>query len=233
MFVVFKLLYFVGFLFLYGIISVLMTIAALPSFYLIRSSWQPSEPAFSLFMVFLGLMLAMTLLMFVFALSIRLINMLFRLREGSSSVYGTQMIIWSVQYVFMNFMNTFFLPVLRTTPLINLFYRLMGAKIGANVFFNSSFIYEPQFIEIGNNSRIGENAVIAPHTTEGSQFICAKITIGKNVTIGQYCQILPGATIGDNVIIAAGAIVPKNKLIEANTIYGGNPLKLIKHRQIN
>jgi acetyltransferase-like isoleucine patch superfamily enzyme len=119
-----------------------------------------------------------------------------------------------------------FLPILRTTPLLSLFYRLLGARVSSSVLFNSSLIYEPHLVEIGDNSRIGENAVLVPHTTEGKTFICRKIRIGKNVTIGQYAQILPGATIGDNVIVGAGAVVSKGKIIRDNSIAWGNPLQI-------
>ena len=56
--------------------------------------------------------------------------------------------------------------------------------------------------------------------------IPAPIRIGKNVWIGSNSTILPGVTIGDNSVVAAGAVVTKN--VEANTIVGGVPAKIIK-----
>ncbi|MBU3202404.1 sugar O-acetyltransferase, partial [Clostridium estertheticum] len=44
--------------------------------------------------------------------------------------------------------------------------------------------------------------------------------------IGARAMILPGVTIGENAVIAGGAVVVKD--VEANTIVGGNPAKLIK-----
>lgn len=228
MFSFFKFLYFIGFVALFLIIAGFLTVAAVPTLFLIRTTWDVAHPVSSLFVAFAGVMGSMSLLMLLFAFFIRLYGVIAPLREGRSSIYGTQMILWAVQYVFMNFMNVVFLPMFRTTPLMNLFYRLMGAKVGRNVFFNSSFIYEPNLVRIGDNSRVGEKAVITPHTTEGKLFICKSITIGRNVTIGQYSQILPGAVIGDNAIVGAGAVVPKDCVVEDNAIYGGNPLRLLK-----
>jgi acetyltransferase-like isoleucine patch superfamily enzyme len=105
--------------------------------------------------------------LFACAVAIRMLNLIAPVKEGRSSVYSIAMAVWATQYFLINAMNTLFLPMLRTTPLLNLTYRLMGARIGKNVFFNSSYIYEPHLVTIGNNSRIGENAVIVPHTTEG------------------------------------------------------------------
>lgn len=228
MFTLFKSLYFVGFLVLFSLIAGLISVAAYPAYMLITTFWQANSPFTSLFVMALGFVLTLTLLMFVNVIFIRLLGIIFPIRTGKYSVYGMTMAVWSIQYLLMNFMNTVFLPVFRTTPLMNVFYRAMGAKIGDNVFFNTSYIYEPHLIEIGDNTRVGENAMIFPHTSEGKSFVCEKIIIGKNVTVGQYAQILPGAIIGDNVIIGAGSIVPKGKVIESNSIYGGNPISFIK-----
>ena len=52
------------------------------------------------------------------------------------------------------------------------------------------------------------------------------ITIGDNVWIGGNVLVCPGVTIGNNAVVAAGAVVVKN--VEANTVVGGVPAKLIK-----
>ena len=231
MFTIFKALYFIGFLILYVALAALVATAAYPFVVVVARLWNPQQLWLSLFAAATGVIFGLATLMLITAIAIRIIGWIFPIRVGASSVYGTQMMIWAVQYLFMNFMNTWFLPVLRTTPLMNLFYRLLGARIGANVFFNSSYIYEPQLVEIGANSRIGENAVIVPHTTEGKQFICKPITIGKDVTIGQYAQILPGAVIGDGAIVGAGTIVPKGYVVEPFTVQAGNPIQVLRRRE--
>ena len=50
--------------------------------------------------------------------------------------------------------------------------------------------------------------------------------LGKNVWVGSNSTILQGVTIGDNAVVGAGAVVTKD--VEANTIVGGVPAKLIK-----
>ncbi|EAT10909.1 hypothetical protein HF888_14305 [Bermanella marisrubri] len=229
MFALFKALYFIGFIILFSLIATLIGLSAYPGYFVVVNTWNSEAILSSLIFSGMAFVITLTVLMFSTAVFIRLVSVIAPIKEGQSSIYGSKMAVWAVQYLLMNFLNTVFLPVFRTTPLMNLFYRFMGARIGNNVFFNSSFIYEPHLLEIGDNSRVGENAIIVPHTTEGKNFTCKKVKIGKNVTIGQYCQIMPGAIIGDNVIIGAGAIVPKDKVIESNSIYGGNPISFIKH----
>ena len=54
------------------------------------------------------------------------------------------------------------------------------------------------------------------------------IIIGNDVWIGAGTSIMDGITIGDGAIVAANALVTKN--VEAYTIVGGVPAKLLKYR---
>ena len=76
-----------------------------------------------------------------------------------------------------------------------------------------------------------EGAYMFPpfYTDCGKNLIPKPVKIGKNVWIGANATILPGVTIGDGAVIAAGALVSKD--VEANTVVGGVPAKLIKRIQ--
>ena len=52
------------------------------------------------------------------------------------------------------------------------------------------------------------------------------INIKENVWIGDSAIICKGVTIGANSIIGAGAVVTKN--VPANSVYAGNPARLVK-----
>jgi acetyltransferase-like isoleucine patch superfamily enzyme len=56
----------------------------------------------------------------------------------------------------------------------------------------------------------------------------APIVIGNDVWIGHAAIILSGVTVGNGAIIGSGAVVTKD--IEAYSIVGGNPAKLIRKR---
>ena len=105
-------------------------------------------------------------------------------------------------------------------------------KIGRNVFINSCCQFQDQGgITIGDGTLIGPKTVIATlnhhqNPNKRANLIPKPVKIGKNVWIGANVTILPGVTIGEGAIIAAGAVVNKN--VEANTIAGGVPAKLIK-----
>lgn len=107
--------------------------------------------------------------------------------------------------------------------------------IGKNVFINSGCRFQDQGgITIGDGTLIGHNVVLAtvnhaldPHLNRKNHY--TPIHIGENVWIGSNVTVLPGITIGNWAVIAAGAVV--NKDVEAYTVVGGVPAKLIKRME--
>jgi len=63
-----------------------------------------------------------------------------------------------------------------------------------------------------------------------SKSILKSVKIGDAVWIGANVTILPGITIGDAAVVASGAVVVKD--VEAGSVVGGNPAKIIEKRDI-
>ena len=115
-------------------------------------------------------------------------------------------------------------------------------SVGENFYMNyDCLLLDIAPITIGDNCMIAPGVHIysathpIPYKERNEQMIAGKsiclefgkpVTIGHNVWIGGRSVILPGVTIGDGAIIAAGSVVTKD--VPANTIYGGNPAKLIR-----
>lgn len=125
-------------------------------------------------------------------------------------------------------------PVDETFGMFPPFYTDCGKNItvGKNVFINSGCRFQDQGgITIDDGAFIGHNVVLATlnhgiKPEDRATTYPAPIVIGKNVWIGANATVVPGVTIGENAIIAAGTVVTKG--VEANTIVGGNPAKVIR-----
>ena len=104
--------------------------------------------------------------------------------------------------------------------------------IGKNVFINSNCTMQDQGgVYIGDDVLIGHNVCLLTlnHDFEPekrAELHPSPIHIADKVWIGSNATILPGVSIGEGAVVAAGAVVTKD--VEANTIVGGVPAKLIK-----
>lgn len=101
---------------------------------------------------------------------------------------------------------------------------------GENVFINHSLTCMAiGGIEIEDNVMIGPQVTLltANHEFEDHwTLLVGKIQIKNNAWIGARATILPGIIIGENAVVAGGAVVTKD--VEANTVVGGNPARVLK-----
>lgn len=106
------------------------------------------------------------------------------------------------------------LPFMTGTIWGKLFYRILGCKIGKNVFINSKGLHDAYLLELGDNVVIGGDSNISCHIFEGDTLILGKIKIGSNTLISAESYIMPGAEIGEHCNIGIKAYVRKNRKIE-------------------
>ena len=137
-----------------------------------------------------------------------------------------------------------------------LLLRIFGLKCKKNIVcFPTIKVWAPWNIEFGSSVAIDDfvNLYSAEKIVIGSKvsisrdcFICtashnihypslplkvAPITISDGVWIGARSIVLPGVTIGEGAIVAAGSVVTKD--VDAWTIVGGNPARIIKKRELH
>ncbi len=156
----------------------------------------------------------------------------FRLIEGNFRYSDIPAMKWFFHNALMLLVRTLFMDFMLLTPSSNVFYTMMGAKLGKNVHINSKLVADLSLLEIGDNSVIGGNATVIGHVFEDYCLKLKKVKIGKNVTIGLNSVIMPGCEIGDGAIIAAGAVLVKDTKVDAGDIFVGIPAESIKNKRI-
>ncbi len=110
-----------------------------------------------------------------------------------------------------------------------LLYRLIGMQVGDDVSFAwqvTPDLFFPELICVGNNSIIGYNTTILAHEYLLQEWRVGPVHIGRNVTIGANCTILPGVVIGDGSVVSAMSLV--NKDVPPGATVGGVPVRLLQ-----
>lgn len=136
------------------------------------------------------------------------------------------------------------------------FYRLGGLHIGkgSTIHMGAKF-YNPSNIKIGEDSIIGEGAVLdgrgtltignhvdiasevmiynCQHDIQDVNFsaVCKSVVIDDYVFIGPRAIILPGVHVKKGSVVAAGAVVTKD--VDEAIIVGGIPAHVIGERKVN
>jgi non-ribosomal peptide synthetase-like protein len=123
-----------------------------------------------------------------------------------------------------------FVNWLRLTPLLPLYHRLMGARIGRRVHINTAVVADQNLLEIGDDTVIGGDVTLVCHSAERGHLLAAPVRIGRGVTVGLMAVILPGCTIGDGAVIAAGAVLSKGAQVGPGELWAGVPARRVGRR---
>ena len=95
----------------------------------------------------------------------------------------------------------------------NWLYRRMGAQVGAHVSVGLEVtldIFYPELVSIGDDTIVGFRTTILCHEFLHGEYRTAPVRIGKRVTIGANCTILPGVTIADDSVVSAHSLVNRD-----------------------
>ncbi len=120
-----------------------------------------------------------------------------------------------------------FVNWIRLTPVLPLYHRLMGARIGRRVHINTAVVADQNLLEIGDDTVIGGDVTLVCHSAERGQLVTAPVRIGSRVTVGLMAVILPGCTIGDGAVIAAGSVLSKGTQVGPGEVWAGVPARRV------
>lgn len=109
-------------------------------------------------------------------------------------------------------------------PLMRLLLRALGARMGANAYC-AGLMMDPQFVSVGDDSIIGNSAMIIPHVIEGDKLGFYPVRIGSRVTIGAGAVVLSDVVVGDDATVAIHSVVAKGTRIPDGEIWGGIPAR--------
>ena len=102
--------------------------------------------------------------------------------------------------------------------------KLFNIKIPYNTGVLDSFI-DSDFIEIGNNTILGEGSIIMSSMVLGDFLLMKKVILKEGCTIGAFSVIAPGTIVEEGVILGMGSFTKINQRLEKGFIHFGRPAK--------
>jgi non-ribosomal peptide synthetase-like protein len=137
--------------------------------------------------------------------------------------------LWSFYYFRFWFVNTIqsVIPVeyLSGTPLLNIYYRLMGAKIGRNVHLgtHNSAIFD--LLSIGSDSSIGTDASLLGYTVENGLLRIGPIRIGERCFVGTRAVVREHAVLESDSALEDLSMLPRGARVPPGEGWLGSPAR--------
>ena len=116
-----------------------------------------------------------------------------------------------------------FLEYLRGTPMMPSMLRLLGVKIGRDVYMNTTDITEFDCVEIGERSELNAWSGPQTHLFEDRVMKIGRIQIGERVTLGIRSTVLYDTVIGDGVLLGPLTLVMKGEKLPPDSAWHGSP----------
>jgi non-ribosomal peptide synthetase-like protein len=119
--------------------------------------------------------------------------------------------------------NLFLSKFLVGSPLANLYYRLLGAKIGKNSYLGSMQIATPDLLSIGDNTSIGTDSRLYGYLVEDGLLKIGSINIGADCYIGSRTVIAQNCIIEDHAVLDDMSMLPEQGFIPSRSYFSGSP----------
>ncbi len=114
------------------------------------------------------------------------------------------------------------------TGWLNLYLRLLGAKVGRDVFIDSLVVSVPELLTIGDGADLGSAVLIANARVEGGELIVGRVTIGPGALVESNTVLENDVAIGDDSTLAAMSSAPAGTTIPPRETWSGSPPRRIE-----
>jgi non-ribosomal peptide synthetase-like protein len=110
------------------------------------------------------------------------------------------------------------------TPLLTMWQRSMGAKIGRGVWLETYWLPEADLVRLGAGATVNRGCVVQTHLFHDRVMRLDEVRLDAGATLGPHGIVLPGASIGSDTTIGPGSLVTRGDEVPARTSWLGNPI---------
>jgi non-ribosomal peptide synthetase-like protein len=148
-----------------------------------------------------------------------------RVREGEHP-------LWS-GFVWRNELADTFLEMLAArwfaqpasgTIALNVWLRMLGARIGDGVWCDSYWLPEMDLVELGDGATVNAGCVVQTHLFHDRVLSLGRVRLAAGATLGPNSVILPAATLDAHATVGPASLVMRGELVPSRTRWLGNPI---------
>jgi non-ribosomal peptide synthetase-like protein len=110
------------------------------------------------------------------------------------------------------------------TPLLNLWLRTLGVRIGRGVWLETLWLPEFDLVRLGDGATVNRGCVVQTHLFHDRIMSMDEVTLGAGATLGPHGIVLPGASIGARTTVGPGSLVTRGDAVPDDSRWLGNPV---------
>ena len=146
-----------------------------------------------------------------------------RYKAGRYPVWGFYYFRW---WLVSRFQTLSWSEMFVGTPLMSLYYRAMGAKVGKHCSIGTPLCTAFDLVTIGDNASIGSDTQILGYRIEDGWLIIGNVTIGSECYIGTHCCVGLGATMGDRSRLDDMSHLADGSIVDPGVAVQGSPAQI-------
>ncbi len=149
-----------------------------------------------------------------------------RVKPGRYPVWGAYFLRWWFVEAIRGIVPTNYLT---GTPLLNWYYRLMGARIGANVYIGNDGGAVFDLLTIGDDSCLGADSHFTGVTVADGWLVIGPVEIGRRCFVGTRAVLGPSTRMGDDSSLEDLSLLPRGASIPAGESRHGSPAQRVEN----
>jgi non-ribosomal peptide synthetase-like protein len=115
------------------------------------------------------------------------------------------------------------LLVVSGSPLMPVYLRMFGAKVGGRATIATGVITLPTMVRIGRGASVGYGAVLRPWRVSDGWVVVAPITIGEGAFVGANAVLAPGSSVGPGGALGEQSVLSEGEAVPAGAYWSGSP----------
>jgi len=143
-------------------------------------------------------------------------------RPGRYPLWGTvHLRVWTIQKL----LEVSPARVLSGSPLLPIYLRLLGARVGQDTHLASAELSLPALTEIGDGVHVGYGASLRPFYVEDGWLVVGPVILGRDAFVGASSMVVAGAGLGPGAVLTEHSVLGPAEAIPSGEHWGGSPAR--------